>query len=443
MTGTEPASSGDRAGDVDPTVTPEWRIRLRAFRSLATLRETRALVRGWPRRLALAAVATVVVVASLFVGGMLTLLPTQGVYVVEVIWWGPPSTWWFYPEVLVIQPWGLLQLPLLPTVTMVLVALGAGLGAVAGIGLARDIVRRPRGTTSVSAGTAVVAGSGPGIASLATLGACCCSTCASTGGLALVAAASGTSVASLITTQWYLPIFQPAIVYLILLAQERALRRSREISESSPPVDLRFVAGSVLRVGLLVGGITWSLAMLVEWGSENPLTAPPATWYHWLFEHQVLSLLAVTAGLFPRELSDLLRRAGRTAAGRAGRLGFGLAGVTWGIWVPPALVGLGLGGFLNELFGALGMPGAWAPVPPDSVGVAPLAFHWAFQHLLLSAFAIAVALRPEWATRPLEWTLGRIAPGRSSPSTVPGGRAYPTGEGVPGVSAASTPPSPD
>ncbi|MCI4362506.1 MAG: hypothetical protein L3J77_04885, partial [Thermoplasmata archaeon] len=281
----------------------------REILSLASLREMRRLVRGWKRGSVTVVVAAAIAFFSMWVGGMLTFFPTQGVYTVELLWSGSASNWWFYPEVLVVQPWGLLQLPLFPTVAVGLVSVGAAVGAVSGVVLARGIWQSERERRRGSRGAALATGAAPGIASLATAGACCCSSCASSGGVALVAAASGTSVASLLTVDWYLPLFQLVAVYVLLLAEEGALRRAKATSLAPVPVDARFVAGSVLRLALLVGGLTWSLAMFVEWGTQDPWTASAATWYHWLFEHQLLSVTAVTAALFPAELGGALAKA--------------------------------------------------------------------------------------------------------------------------------------
>ena len=386
-------------------------VTARELASLATLRAMRSLVRGWKLVSLTVVTASVIAVFSMWVGGMLTLFPTQGAYTVEILWSGSASSWWFYPEILVVQPWGLLQLPLFPTVAVGLVSAGAAVGAVSGAALARRIWKSERQRRRGGRGSALVTGAAPGIASLATAGACCCSTCASSGGLALVAAASGTSVASLLTTDWYLPLFQLVVVYVLLLGQERALRRARATGVAPIAVDARFVAGSVLRLVLLVAGLTWSLAMFVEWGVQDPWTASAATWYHWLFEHQLLSVVAVTAALFPSEVAGALAGARSALLPGGLRGGLAIAALTWGTWVPPALVGLGLGGFGNEVFGALGLPAAWGAVPPDAPSSAILAFHWAFQHLALSTFALSFALHPEWALRPLRWSVDRATPG--------------------------------
>jgi hypothetical protein len=69
------------------------------------------------------------------------------------------------------------------------------------------------------------------------------------------------------------------------------------------------------------------------------------------------------------------------------------------------LANLGLGGFLNELFGFSGYPAAYAAITPDASLGAALLFHWAFQHLLLSVFAIALAIVPTKTLSSLLWTV--------------------------------------
>jgi hypothetical protein len=157
----------------------------------------------------------------------------------------------------------------------------------------------------------------------------------------------------------------------------------------------------VLRIALLVGGITWSLAMFVEWAEVSPAAAGPALWYHWIVEHQLLACVAVVAGMFPKEAAAWIRRVHARTGGWALRGLLLVGGVTWSIGVPPPLVGAGLGGFLNELGGFLGVSAAWGAVAPDVGLGAALFFHWIVQHLLLGAFAITLAIAPERALAPL------------------------------------------
>jgi hypothetical protein len=139
--------------------------------------------------------------------------------------------------------------------------------------------------------------------------------------------------------------------------------------------------------------MTWLLALVLELSDAAP-PFPPGLLYHWVFEHGVLGGIAVWAGLAPE---TLLRAAGRALGSlrlASLRAALAVAGVSWGIWVPPVAVGLGLGGFLNELFGVLGLGPAWGAEAPDSPLGPALYFHWIFQHEILAAFALAVAVRP-------------------------------------------------
>ncbi|MCI4348735.1 MAG: hypothetical protein L3J93_00735 [Thermoplasmata archaeon] len=384
---------------------------LRRIWPILALRANRERLRGGGRRAIAAAIAFVVALTSMLAGGMLTLTPTQGVYTAEVITGGGPSGWWFYPEILIAQPWGYVQLPWLPTVAMLLVGIGAGIGAAVGLEIVIQWLRARasgRGATEIAG---IAAGAGPGVASLATLGACCCTSCSSATGLALVAAASGTTVAHLFTVNWYLPVFQLAVVYVSLLAQERTLRLAAPGRGLADLRDPRFLGAASLRLALLIAGTTWSMAMFVEWGDVNPWTASAATWYHWGFEHQVLSLTAIAAALFPRELARFFSAGSRRVTRLGSRTFLALGALTWGVWVPPALTHLGLGGLLNELAGYLGLAPSWGAIPPD-VPVGPaLVFHWLFQHLLLSAFALALAASPSLAGRWLDEPKGAPSPG--------------------------------
>lgn len=387
--------------------------------SIGTLRETRSYLRGRWAYATVTIVALGVAIVSLTVGGMLELFPTQGAYTAEVIWWGAPSAWWYYPEVLIVQPWGILQLPFLPTVAMILVSVGAGIGAAVALRVARASLRPATSLERRPAAAGVAAGGGAGIVSIATVGACCCTTCATAGGLAAAAVVSGTSVAGLLGAEWYLPLFQLFLVYLALLAQEGALRQARTACAKPPALGRRFLLGAALRLSLLLAGATWSVSMFIEWGSVSPLTAPPSLWYHWVVEHQLLSLAAIAAALFPRGVSGLLLRSSRGPTGRAVRIALAIGAVSWGAWVPSPLVAAGLGGFLNELFGVLGLPSALGAAAIGAPAGASLYFHWVFQHLLLAAFALIVAAAPEKAARPLLWTVGDSLPPVEEPEPAP------------------------
>lgn len=376
---------------------------------LLTLRETRARLRNWRGFALVASIASLYAFLSMLVGSMLVFVPLGGPFTIGIV---PRQAyqWWDYPQLFVVASWGVLTLPFFPTVAMILVSIGVGFGAATGIRLLIPILRRRVGVDRRSSAAGAAAGVGPAITGVATLGACCCTSCVGVTGITVVAAASGTNLNTLLFNNWYIGVFQVAVVYVALLAQERILTVSRSYCPTPPPLDRRFAAGTLLRLALMIAGITWSMAMFVEWTDVSPLTASAATWYHWIFEHQLLSLTAVAAGLFPKEFSEAIRSAASRFSGQGLRIALGLAGFTWAIWVPAQLAGLGLGGFLNELFGFLGTSALLAPIPPDAALGAPLYFHWAFQHLLLGAFALTVAMFPLRAIAPLEWTISAERP---------------------------------
>lgn len=372
---------------------------VRRVLSLATLQRTRGLLRSRRARLLTAAIAIGYLFVSMLVGEMLTFPGFASPFFVTVQWTGSP--WWDFPELFVYNAGVALDLLFLPTVTMILVSAGVGIGATAALFTLFPRLRATSQRTDRAAATTSGAGASAAITGLATMGACCCTTCVGAAGVAVVAAASGTNVALLLGQTWYLDLFQLVVVGLALLAQERALRLPAVYCGVAPRVDRGFVLGSILRISLLVAGITWSLAMFVEWVETPPFAAGAALWYHWIVEHQLLSLAAVAAGMFPKETAAWIRRGYGRAEGWALRSLLLVGGITWAIGVPPPVSGSGLGGFVNELVGFLGTSSTWGAVAGD-VGLGPaLLFHWLFQHLLLGLFAIALALVPSAILAPM------------------------------------------
>ncbi len=385
---------------------------LRGGLSLLSLRETMALARGWRYRLVGIVVGVAYFLASSIEGLMfephLWNVPLSIVYL-------PPSpyvqgNWWDYPGLIIQGGWGVLGLPFLPTITMVFVSFAVGLSGTVLVHTAAIWFRQRSGRRSVLQGA--LAAATPSATGFATLGACCCTSCASVAGASVVAAASGTTLTNLLVNGWYMSVFELVILSVSLVAQEAALRRSHHYVVVRPvPVDRRLLASLALRGALLVAGLTWSVAMIVEWSTIPPQTASAFIWYHWIFEHQLLSAVALGAALFPRPFVEAWRWLGRGSAGATlVRIALGVAAVTWLFWVPPILVSHGLGGLVNEVFGYLGLPSSWGAVPPDAVGTAALAFHWTFQHGLLGAFALVSAIRPRAVLVPLLWSLPVEAP---------------------------------
>jgi hypothetical protein len=380
---------------------------LRLLLSWLSLSQTRTLIRvhrmrGWAFDFAL-----LYAIVSMILGGMLDLSPVHQGFAAQVVYAGSP--WWDYPWLYAVVPGMFLTLPLLPVVAMILVSVGAGLGTATALLLIVPRFRRLRRVHATEPGVGASAAVAPAITGLATMGACCCTSCAGTVGIAVIAAASGTDMLVLLRQGWYLELFQLVVVGVALLAQERALRVSKGACATLPKMGARFAVGVLLRISLLIAGITWSLAMFVEWIYKPPLSASAFTWYHWIFEHQVLSLVAIVAGLFPNELAGWIQRVYRDPEGWALRLVLLDAGITWGIWVPPVLTGLGLGGLINEMVSFYLVPASWGAVAPDSPLGPALLFHWIFQHALLAGFAILLAVRPKLATEPLLRTVAGSA----------------------------------
>ena len=287
--------------------------------SVATLRQIRTLIRNSSARGGVVFFALLYVLGSVFAGGMLVLGNIQGGYTETILWSGGPGTNpWNYPGLLIIAPWGVISLPFFATIAMLVVSVGVGFGMTVAFLLALQLVRsgnrRVAGSTSVGA----VAGLTPAMISLVTLGACCSTTAAATAGVGLVAQASGTTASNLLLNNWYLGVFQIVVVWVALIAQELLLviyaglfgQPGGTLSASeSQKVDVRFVAGALMRVALLVGGVLWSLSMVAEWTTVNPATASAGLWFQWVVQHQVVAGLAVAAAFFPTGTFRLLRAA--------------------------------------------------------------------------------------------------------------------------------------
>ncbi len=394
--------------------------------SILSLQRSRSLLAGRLGLSVAALIAALFAIVSMTVGGMIVFFgysqTATGTYLFTA-----GSPFWDYPEILALFPQGEVRLPLLPTVAMAITSIGVGIaGSVAMLLLVpslrarafRDRKKgRPGSATGIVPAVAglglpgATAGMGPAIAGIGIVGSCCCIACTSASSLAVFSAAGGIDVAaagginffSLLANNWYVSLFQVAVVWASLVAQERTLA----VSDRCSPVTAgrtRLVLGSLLKAGLLIAGITWSLAMFVEWTIASPLTADIPTWYHWVFEHQVLSVTVIAVALYPREIISLMTRLLRARYSWLWRGVLFVPAVTWGLWVPPALAGVGLGGFVNELFGVLGLPAWTGAIQPDAALGLPLMFHWIFQHELLSLYSLALAISPRRALVPMAWT---------------------------------------
>jgi hypothetical protein len=397
--------------------------------SLFTLRSIRRYIRRSHAMMMTAFFTVLYALGSMLIGGMLILTPLRPPYVTEILWSGGAPAW-NYPGLLIVQSWGVVTLPFFATVSMVVVAVGVGIGmsvaVLLGVALVRD--RRARAAQPASLGS--VAGLTPAMIALVTLGACCSTTAAATAGVGIVGQVSGSTTDNLLLNNWYLGVFQMVVVWVALVAQELLLRvygslfqRSR--TEPAPTyiaplrLDRWVVAGGVLRGALLVGGLTWSLAMLVAWTEVSPSRPSGALWFNWVVQHQLLALLAIVAALFPRGLLEAWTRRVGTGTGFALRWVLLVGGISLAVGVPPPISSWGVAGFVNELMAVLGLSPNWGASAPVFAPGPALFFRWGIQYLLLGGFAIALALAPRRTLTPLLWSSApRPEPFRGGAATV-------------------------
>ena len=415
--------------------------------SLLTLREIRGYIRGHH---ALAMMVTFVVLyalASMVIGGMLVFADFGGGYVVQFLWGNTHGTEpWLYPALLIIAPWGVVALPFFQTVAMVIVSIGVGLGMTVAVLLGLDLIRNRRRASARPASAGTIAGLTPAMIALVTLGACCSTTAAATAGVWVVAQVSGSTSENLLYNNWLLGAFQIGVVWVALIAQEivlgiygglLGLRGEAPVASRYvvPPIDRRFLAATALRIALLVGGVTWSLAMLVAWTQPFPPGPAAAMPFNGIVEHQVPALLAILAALFPLGTYRTITHTFRNLFGSALRGLFDLGGVLLLIGAPPPLAAAGIEGFGNELLGLLGLPAGGGAVPPVFPWGPDLAFRWGLQYLLLGGFALAVGLYPGRTLGLLLHGVGHIEPERSPPVStdafVPAGVPSPRPNGPP------------
>lgn len=396
---------------------------------MLTLAETRRLIRAAHARMMVVFFAILYGLGSMSLGGMLLLVHVPGGYTTEILWGNALGTGpWNYPGLLVVAPWGVLSLPFLATVSMIIVSVGVGLGVAVAALIAVRLVRDRRSAGAHAGTVGTVAGLTPAMVALVTLGACCSTVAAASAGVGIVAQASGSTVDALLVNNWYLDVFQMFVMFVALIAQELILRvyggllglatgRPMVVSPS-PPVALSrpMVAAAVLRVGLLLAGVTWSLAVLAEWVAQTPSPDSPALWFQWLFQHQLLADFAIVAALVPRPVAAAVIARVRAASVGALRIALFVAGVSLVGWTPPSLALAGAPGLVNELFGIWGAPTSWGAVAPVFAPGLALYARWAFQYALLAGFALAVALRPERVLRALNAQRPAASPSRGSPS---------------------------
>ena len=356
---------------------------------------------------------------SLLSGGMLVLVPQHVATTIEIVLGGTAGSW-NYPAVLVVAPWGILALPLFATAAMVGVAVGVGLGmAVAVVLVYRVLKPTPEQAARVKS-VGIATGLNPAMIGLVTIGSCCTTTAAATGGMGLIAQASGTTSANLLLNNWYFGVAQLAIVWVALLGQELLLTvyggllglgTTGRVAQRvvAPPFDRRWAAGAALRAALAVGGILWSLSMFAEWTTQPPLSSGAGWWVRWVLEHQLVAAVAVGAAFFPVPALRLFR-ALRRGAGRALGVVVALAAGAVLLWLPAPLPAWGLDSLTDQVIGALGAPASWGAIAVGPVTGAALVLRWAIEFVVPAGFTLVALASPERAFAPLTATVARLGP---------------------------------
>jgi hypothetical protein len=376
--------------------------------SLATLARSRALLRESHGFLLIGTIGALYALIAMYVGQMLTFGHTPLPNSATIVTQGAP--FWDFPALIVIAPNAVLVLPFFGTLTMAIAAGGVGIGMGVAVVLTARLLRQRRAGSARPTAIGTAAGLTPVMLTLVTLGACCSTTAAATAGISLAAQSSGTSLFAVLANNWYLGVFQLAILWVALLAQEQIVAvygilfgvtngEGSATALAPPPVSVRSGLGAALRVTLVASGLTWALAAVADWTTVSPFNAPAAAWADWIGPHFLLGGLAVIAGLAPEGIDRALRT-GPRAVVRSVRAVVGVTAVTLLLWMPPTLAAAGWDGLGNEVLGALGVsPALGAAAPP--VGGLALALEWLFQYLLIGAFALGIAIAPRTVVRPM------------------------------------------
>ncbi|MGP8078006.1 MAG: hypothetical protein ACLQD8_07755 [Thermoplasmata archaeon] len=390
-----------------------------SYLSFVTLREIRRYIVRSHAVMMSVFIGLVYALVSMTQSGMLVFAHLGGGYsfLIET---GHGSTFqpWNFPGLLILAPWGIVDLPLFGLVSMTLVSIGVALGMAVAVLLAVSVARRRSGASQGPAALGALTGLTPAMIALLALGACCSTTAAASAGVGVIAQLSGSTTNNLLLNNWYLSVFQMAIVWVALIAQEALLRIYGGLfgapdaswagapSQAPSRLDRWVVAGTAFRAALLIGGTTWSLAMFADWTTVAPGSAPAALWFDWIVVHQLPSVLAIVAALFPSATVHLFRDLGRSMGARGLRAAAGVAGALLIFGAPPPLSLWGIDGWGNELLAYAGGPTSAGAVAPHLGSVGALAFRWGFQYLLLGGVALVLALRPRTALLPLLWSTG-------------------------------------
>ncbi len=375
----------------------------------ATLRRSLQLVRTREGRLIAASAAGLYLFAALLVGKMLVFGPT-GQTGISTVYLPSGQPEWLFPMYIVLAPNAVLELPLYSVAAMVLVSAGIGIGmGVAGVlGLRLLRWRRRRLASPTALGS--VAGLTPAMIALLTLGACCSTTAAATAGIGVVANATGTSTDNLLVNTWFLTIFQLAVLWVALVAQERLIvvysalfdpERATESPSAAVRFERRTVVVGLARILLLAGAVTWSLSMLADWTTLAPGSASAGQWLDWIL---IVQLPAVTAGALALA-PDAILRAGRRLAGAPAlvlaRLVLLAGGLLLLVGVPAPLASPAFHGLGNEVLAVLGYPLGAGGVPVPGIDALALAARWGLQMIPLGLATAFLGIAPARTVRAL------------------------------------------
>ncbi len=175
---------------------------------------------------------------ALVIGEMLVFLQTGPGYLLITDSWALAPAHWAYPAVEVVAPGVVLVLPILGTITMLVVSTGVGLGMGAAIVLARGWARERRSRVMSSSGaSSMLAGLTPIMLGLLTLGACCSTALAGAAGFGALTRAGTAAGNPLFTNLWALAAFQMVIVWVALVAQEQLFRLYLTVVRDAPPAE--------------------------------------------------------------------------------------------------------------------------------------------------------------------------------------------------------------
>lgn len=420
------------------------------------LPRTRRLVRGSGGRTLALAIAVLYGLLSLYAGGMLVFGPTgDTTTTVQVVSIPYDPQWWIFPALVVIGPSGLLTLPFFATVTMVLVSIGVGLGMGAGLLVARQVWRQWKTAKRGTGASSALAGMTPAMVALLTLGACCSTSAAAAAGIGAVAVSSGVSMDLLRFDNWYLNLFQLAVLFVALVAQEQLLAlyggllgvapgTERARDGTARPTLHRVRAPVVaIRVFLAAAGTLWALAFLLELAAPPPGVPFAGVLLGGLLQHVFLGVFLILASLAPALLLGLSRETSLMGATPVFRVLLLLCGLSVLVGVPPPVNGWGMGGLGNDVLRAAGVStAAGASVVGPSLGGPAADLTWAAVYALLGLFGVLIAWRPH---RWLTWLLGDVAGPREAPTpsadepekVTPDGRGDPSSHPTPSPSRRS------